>query len=605
MYKGLKHHSLLSLVGWTGILVVLSANGQGHPSSHVDAWARVETHLDIRVILFLDNVMALQSIHAQADNSLVPAPLAQGAMERFAETLPSLLMVFDADGRRLQGQVAELPQWQPARGGVDLKADASLRLAWKMRYPWNQAHASFSIQHRFVEHYMQPPADLSRSQDTPPVSTELRLRVRHAASGRRVDAVINSHQPHTIVLPRELSESNNQQNRTPATARFFVRPRRLVHEFTIPLVLVSEAIHLNQHELTTEIHYPKVDAAKIRKLAAACIQQNFQLLIDGHLSPPLSTFVDLLTAENEQIDNRQTVPLIGTRLGIRTTHEIRNDPLQAAVCWNNGPRHIREIQAHTLQGSNSTWQRAECRHEGPGSRTLNYECNLRHNTVLTGHRGRLTPLTLSGEAVPESDNLKFRDHRLWSEHSRVSVLHWSMWVLLIIAGFTIVVAVRRKRQTWGTTSVLTFVTVIVLVITLPRRTTEPNSETAALLLNQMLSRIYRTSLALNEQTTVDRLHEVLTDDVVETVFNQIGENAENPPFVRISDVRIANCTPRSFVGREYANFHCRWHVAGETLHWGHSRQRILPLAGTIRLETTDSKYRISDIRLEDTEPGKL
>ncbi len=604
MYEDPRHHPILNLICCGGIFVILSANGQGHPSSHVDAWARIETHLDIRVTLFLDDVLALQSIRGRADNSLIPAPLAAGAMEIFAETLPSLLMVYDADGRRVQGRIQERPTWQPARRGVDLEADGGLRLAWKLRYPWNQTHASFSIQHRFVEHRTRAPADMSESQDTPPIPAELRLRVRNAASGRRVDTVIDSHQPHTIVLPAGLSGFTNQQNQIPTTARFVVLPRRLVHEFTVPLVLVSEAIRLNEQETTSDIHYPTMDASITRKLAATWIQHKFQLLIDGRLSTPQSTFVGLLTAENEQIDDLQTIPLVGTRLGIRTTHDIHDDPLRVSVSWNNGPSHVREIHVHTIHGASSTWQLAECHNEDSGPGTLNYECNLQHNALLAGRRDNLKPLDSGGMMISESANLKFRDHQLWPAHSLDSILHWSMWVVLVVAGIAVVTGIRRKRRTWATTAMLTFVTVATLVITLPRRTVEPNPEIAALLLNQMLSRTYRAVLALNEQAAVDRLSEVLTDDMVETIFKQIAENAENAPFVRINDVQIASCTPQSFVSGEYAIFHCKWQIDGEIVHWGHRHQRNRLFTGVIRLDTMDSRYRIADISLESTESSK-
>ena len=603
MNADLRHYTVLTFICCGGMFILAGSDIQAHPSSHVDAWARIGTDLDIRVTLFLDHVLASQNVHSPDDNSPVPVDVVRSALERFAGTLPALLLVFDADGRRLQGHVSERPRWKPAGRGIDLQADAGLRLTWQLRYPWAQTNQWFSIRHSFVKHGTREPAARSELEAGPTVPTELRLRVRSEVSGRRVDTVIASHQPHTIVLPDESSGSTSQQNRTPATARFVVLPRLLVHEFTIPLVLVSDAIRHSEQQLNSESHHPTVDADTTCNLAAAWIQHEFELLIDGQLSVPHATHVDLLTADNEQIEDPHSIPLIGTRLGIRTTHRLDHAPRNAAVSWRNSPLNIMEVQIHTVHGQCSA-SRVVGLYEAPVEDTLNYECNLTGTAFPVAHRDVPTPSAPGGMTMTHGADVDLTHHQLWPGQTRELVFRWFTWVVLVVAGAGSITGFLRNRWSWVNTAMITLVAVAVVLLVMPHRALVPDPESAKTLLCEMLNRTYRAVLETDEQTAVEQLSEVLTDDMVESVFQQITGSTADGPFVRVRDVQIVTCTPQRFVYGERAWFRCQWQIDGEIVHWGHRHQRNMLHSGILLLESTDRGCRIADIRTESVEIGR-
>ncbi|MEO2032684.1 MAG: hypothetical protein ABGZ35_11420 [Planctomycetaceae bacterium] len=598
----------IKLVCFSLLIVGLSGTCNAHPGSHVDAWARIDTHLDVRVTLFLDNVLAWQEIHRQPGDSLVPAAVARTAVERFDEILLTMLMIYDEDGHRLPARIDDRPVWEPAAAGLDLAADAGLRLSWTLRYPWQPQQRSFSVQHSFVEHRAEPAAETSSLPGNSPIPAELRLRVRDAHSGRRVDAVIGYHLPHTILLPVGETVSKNQQNHTPTSARFVLLPRVLIHEFATPLVLTSAAIDFPGQESSADRQHPTMDSVRTRELAADWVRNHCVVSIDGRAVAAQSIFVGFLTAENEQIEGSDSVPLIGTRLGIRTTHSIDGSPLHVEVSWDKAPRNVSQIQVHTTDGANSTSQVVECSNDVPNSASMGYKWNLPNRAALAGDDMDQKPFGHSRSAEVTTSGPHGSDEHLWRQPRAGGIVRWLPWAVLTIAIAGIIAGIRWRWRTSVTTATIVLAATGLLALSLTPRPTEPNAEFAGKLIDRMLQKVYRVVLVRDEQSAVEQLSEVLTDDMVENVFRQIAGSAENTPFVLISDVQVVSCATASFVPNELAGFNCEWHVDGEILHWGHRHQRKMLLTGTICVESHDRSCRISDISLEhvkySVDPGR-
>lgn len=354
------------------VFVLIHSKGIAHPGSHVDAWARIGPHLDIRVTLFLDDVMATQGIELSANGGHISLEAAQRSLEQFDDALQKMLVIYDADGHQLNSKIAERPRWSVPSAGVDLSADAGLRLTWKLRYPWQSHQQSFSIRHRFVEHRLQP---VSGAVELPSPA-ELRLRVRSAASARRIDAVIPHHQPHTILLDTPAAGAEIRLNHTPSTVRFEVQSRQLIHEFSLPVALVSTVFRPNTFSTDVKDVHPAVNVGVIRTQATNWGRQYLELSIDGKRSIPQSVVVGLFTARNSPIDESQHVPFIGTRIRLRTVHPITHPPRQVTVLWKRAPEHVSQLRLDTFDGDAQATRLFDCRDKSNGPDTLSYLWDL-------------------------------------------------------------------------------------------------------------------------------------------------------------------------------------------------------------------------------------
>lgn len=132
----------------------------------------------------------------------------------------------------------------------------------------------------------------------------------------------------------------------------------------------------------------------------------------------------------------------------------------------------------------------------------------------------------------------------------------------------------------------------------------PDAGSATSLVDSMLKQIYHTTLIEQDELRVQRLSNVLTHDLVETLHQQLATAEAQPdtsPLVQIDEVQLTKCRTRSFFAPESADFDCAWQVNGQVFHWGHRHQRQLQLSGMIRLDTSDDRIRISQISLENVQ----
>ncbi len=347
---------------------------QAHPASHVDAWARIGTHLEIRVTVFLDSVLEVRSDAEQSDvePTLVSAEAARQALLRFDETLQQQLTIWDETGRQLLPRIQRRPRWTPPDRGVDLQAVSSLRLTWQLRYPWRPSQQSFSVSHSFVKH-QQPGLEAAIPERTP---CELRLRVRSDVSGRRIDTIITDHLRHTIVLPQSTSHNVTPSVSSVPAARLVVLPTQLIHEFTIPESQVPAAFTLFESAADT---LSVKDNARLRRQVEPWVRQNCQVTADGIELSPTAITTELLTAQDERFSNGAFSDASSAsgeiRVGIRTVHPLRISPDRISVTWKSMTQSIADVQLDTLRGHISTSQLIDRNDSAPDELTHGRCCD--------------------------------------------------------------------------------------------------------------------------------------------------------------------------------------------------------------------------------------
>ncbi len=582
----------VSAVRSAWILAVLchAPVGLAHVTSHVDAWMRIDDAMRLRLVVYLDDVVAWhqqrahrRSIGASAgrpesksapgfEPKQIAAQDAERALEAFTDELPELVEIYDASGRIRRGHVVRTPDWKPSGGSVDLRAEGGLRLAWAMEYPWPGDEASFSIQHHFLRH-PQPGVDIPDWQPA-----ELRLHVRDEASRRRIDCQIGHHYPHTILLPKSAVGDERRLTQVPVSARLILLPRQLHHEFTIPAVLLTE---------TDPVSGPAQPLNRLRRLA----KRSFRVTIDGISVVPDQVSVHLLTANNELISAETgREPIIGRRAGVRMVFAVDSRPETVEVVWNRLPPVVEGLNVHTLAGSVSTSTVLDPVQTGPSGTDYRY-------------------IWHPPPAVVQSDRSK-------TDRRTVSIRHSDLWITdapraippfavgAAGMGLSVVclaaVRISGRQIAWGWyLAPLVVAGAAALCARLVPPAVQPRPD-AARTIERMLAEVYRAATISDPDESVDRLRSVLTDSLADSVFQTaVTQPDDQGPMIEVTRLHVTVCRPLSWKGPDTVQFLCGWNVNGDILHWGHRHQRRLFLEGTIRLVRCGSEYRITDIALHE------
>ncbi len=563
---------------------------EAHPTSHIDAWVRVGDQINVRLTLFLDDMLATQSGLAVPMQTRMPATAIRAAQADFEERLPELFSVFDAHGQILAVARIKSPRWRVPSGGMEIEANAGLRLTWELIFDRPADVTSLSVRHRLTQHSLDSTADATN----PAPPAELRLRVRSDSSGRRIAATISHHLPHTIVLPEATSESRFRQNEVPATATFVLLPGRLIHELSIPLSLAPFlASNRNAHSSNPLIDAGSPERISVRETirhAKRWAGNSLFLQTNDTVSIPESCSIELLTARNEPLPPSTTFSSVGTRLGIRSVHVIDNAPARVSVKWSNMAPELSQVVVHSHTASTSG---SRLVNQSDSDGTMCYDWVVPSRSLTANDR----PTIPSAAGVNLSQS-----HSFWNRRQPAPWV-WPIVCMSLLAGLGIAgfgSTRRRHVRQFGLT--LSVGSCCVMAATAHWSDVHPDSNSAATVLNSLLNQVYRATLTEHDDLRVQQLSLVLTDELVETLHEHLAAaNAEsdNSPLVEIDDVQLTKCNTQSFVAETSAHFDCEWQVSGQILHWGHRHQRQLALAGVIQLKTTDDRFRISHISVEN------
>lgn len=589
-------HSLRTAAAILSMLALpfFTSHCEAHPASHVDAWARVGDDLNLKIIVFLDNILELpQAADSQrsddpADRPLIPADIAEQALSDFERSLPTLLTIDDSSGRPLTPQILKRPRWRPPQGGVDLSADGALRLTWQLSFPWRPDRESFVIRHGFVRHRS---AELETSS-AGAQPCELRLRVRSEQNGRRVEAIVADHQPHRVMLPTGRPPAATETIDLLPRVHFVLLPGRLIHEVSLSARQITAAITAADPDdllmsTTNAGDFPDTD---VRDQIVDWVQNHCQLHIDGTASPADFINVELLTPLDEQLTESESISADDLRIGVRTLHRLSQHPNRVSVTWTGGLETNQDVQLHTLIGkvaSTSIVRLSPGDPSTPAERT--YAWDVSAARLPDTNQDLRAPRAIAAE-------------RLWTVSPTPRS---SGGIALVGAAFIVLCLFLLLRQQWSMAVLAGAFAVSLAWVSLGSPVNDilkPDSASASAVLTEMLDRVYRAVLIPDERTAVKELSEVLAPDLVETVFQQaagsLKDGKDSAPWIRISHVRMLDCSVTQFDAPERAAFRCQWQIEGTLLHWGHRHERTMQLTGTIHTRTTDGSCRISGISLE-------
>ncbi len=575
----------------------------GHPVSHTDAWVRVGNVVDVRLNIFLDDVVRHQ-IGDPSEHEVVAAATVQKAIVRHTGALLNQLRIFDHTGAPLTASVTAMPKWRPTTPDVILSENNLLKLTWKIRFSaggqvpadsWEPATLCFL--HSFTHATLNSPG-------------ELRLHLQHAESGRRIDAVVAPGRPHTIVLPKsEEGAGSTVSNLNSATSRIVVAPTGIVHEFTAPLLLLDEA-WAPAEELRRKSSDPagsipafiassNLDESK--QLIADWFTAHALLYVDGVLVRPEAVSVELLAAgESLEVGDATAspasseVPLLGTLAGVRLRYSPINNLQGLKLSFLKSPGAFEELTTEFISANGESSELVRfVTSEGGVSSELALQFEWSAETVVRPD--------VRGSKPSSSSPLPFRNPLgVTSDRPSFKGTVYGLCGLLFLCGFAY--AGRGSMSlAKGASLVLAGVALLVVcMLAIPTTTVIVNEAEVKDLTEDTLSSVYDATMQSSEREAVAALSNVLEQDLVEEVYlgmlKSLSTSSEDGLLIDVSNVLVTSFSvPSSPTSPDLVQGNCEWTVQGIVHHWGHRHSRDFRLTGDITLARHAKHWKIRAI----------
>lgn len=564
------------------------AVGFVHPVSHTDAWVKVSKTIDVRLNIFLDDVLRHQGCLPETD-SPVPRKVVEDAIAAHGQLLLKQLRIFQDQSRPLLGKVTSEPEWKSQGKSVDLSIDSSLKLTWKLSYAFEEP-VSFD-QLLFLHDFTHESLDQTG---------ELRLHLQDTASGRRIDAVIPARQPYTIFLPKAGSdEVADTEIVNQLAARIVIGPTHVMVELSAPVLLMDVALPqvrgLKQDLAfdVDEFDGPVWDTEK-QQQAELVLQdwanENLRAEINGDVVVAAGSVVEffpmtpqaLVESDAKSTVESDSVPLIGTAVGIRLSY-VRGISLSSV-----------SIQ---LQ-------------ESPG---LFSEANIsvssfseRYSILQTLNVDQPAESCLAFEWLPtESPQVSqstaaFSDSKFLLVLSSRSYPGFAATLLMAICACVMVgYRLLTRGRNLGRMAVVSVVCVGMVAMLFPDEKYDADADAISQMMNRNLSEVYFALQQTDEQQSVNLLSEVLVDDVLEDVYlnalNSLNA-ADDQPLATIRKIAVERCVARKIEDRQSLIAECQWSIDAMVEHWGHSHVRRLQYQGDVGLVFQGDRWKIRSFR---------
>lgn len=545
---------------WVSTIVpVCAAAFVVHPVSHTDAWVKVADQVDVRLNIFLDDVLRYEGLLSGEPDRLPTESVAR-AIAAYSERIVTQLQIYGQDGKPLSAVVVASPAWTQPRETVDLKANELLKLTWKLRFqPADTAALSLlTFEHQFTH------PDL-------PTPGELRLHVQHQPTARRLDAVVPPGRAHVLHLP---------QNRALLTGRDLnVMQTRLVRnagsisvEFLAPASVLLAA---------DEMAGPSV--AEARERLTRWARTNVSAIVNAQPSVPSSVLVDFpelspelrgrgadaIVADSDQLDWRTR--LAGIRLQYPRPPTVRVFQLSVRS-W---PVDFHEASVELVSPPERSTQLVEC--DPAAEFVLHFD--WQPAVLLPDPSAGLPQELVRSEP---------------SQTGRVGA------VMLWLSG---IVCLWWGRALWRrhpkSASVLLLVVLLAGCVSWSMQRDQTDSVALTRFLQGGLSRVYASLMWNDEVAMVDSLSELMQPDLVEQTFltavaSVRGQSGQ--PVTTIHDLKITDVRTEPAVVSGRLQCQCCWQVDVTVEHWGHAHERQLMFSGSVALEAAGDRWRIAEFR---------
>lgn len=598
LFNGLRSWRLSTraILKWIAVFVVQLASADAHPVSHTDAWVKVSDQVNVRLNVFLDDVLLHQGyltggLDSPGLESISSVEVA-AAVQKHSELLLKQLQIFDDQGRPLVGTVKKSAEWTDDGVRVDLLRDASLKLTWDLTYvavsPATDLHSLVFV-HDFTHETLQAPG-------------ELRLHLQLKSNGRRIDAVIPPSVPYTVVLPSasDGKSTSNVDNVNGATSTIQIGPAHITHEFTAPLLLLNSAWpDVDKFSRLSDSTVVSIDGSQVLQLEQQLqdwFQQHTQMRIDGRALAAASVNVEFLTsamlaeaAATESPASYEELPLFGTQVSVRLLYPRGRSLKGVQLNWLRSPGQFSEatVQVVTAQGSVAELV-ALPQHVGDDKSALELHWAPSLNPLVSSRNAKSKE---SAESQLKLTSQAF----VWSPRVRLVSVLFSCCASIFVVFLAVASSGFRRPVVLFT--VWLFAAVVVWKVAFAE-TVAVNAVHLQATTQNLLKSAYLSFLEIDEQAVLSELSFALHDEFAEDVYlNVVGTlSAQDDPLLNISDVVLQTCQPLPALSTEsLVTADCTWIVTGDVQHWGHSHQRTLAMSARLVVSRADDGWKIQSL----------
>jgi len=571
--------------------------------SHTDAWVKVTDTIEVKLNVFLDDVVRHQIGNAEKLTQ-IPADEMSAAVKAHSATLLSQLRIFDDYGNPLSVAIRKLPKWKAENESVSLAAAAALKLTWVLEFqPQGDTPDSLCFVHSFTHPDLTSPG-------------ELRLHVQYEASAKRVDAVVAPGRPHTIQTPlKALADSGPESDRNLATSRIVVSPLGVVHEFMAPLLLLDAAwppaAEFRQQitdpttaSIPTNIQSADVDGTT--QQITQWMTTHVVLRTDGMVVSPENVVTEIFPAGGPEADTEEAsnsspefgLPLFGTLVGVRMTFAAAPDTKQISLTFLESPGDFSDLTTElcTSTSTRSVVVPIASVQQDSNSEEPAVEYHFSLDQQSTGKPDR--------QPDPESASLSNSQQiPITSEYRTPGKIGMGIGAgtLLLALGFLGVTKQRMSKSASRMVVIIAAIMGLLCAYQIADTRYSGNLNAASALTESLLARAYRAVMQPSERQAVEELHEVLNADLSEEVYlgmlQSLQTDSDSGLVVEIDTVELHSLQisdpPES---ADQLKTQCVWRVRGIVQHWGHRHFRDLSMAGQITLVNSNNRWKIQAIQ---------
>lgn len=586
------------------VMALFCSAASAHPVSHTDAWVKVGDRVDVRLNVFLDDIVRHQ-IGDPEEHNLISAVDLQKAIARHGGTLLGALKIFDEFGLPLSASVTKLPRWKPTIPEINLSENTLLKLTWDLQFSFSTPEVEREIQRSnrslcFLHSFTHPDLD---------APGELRLHLQHVASGKRIDAVVAPSRPHTVVLSTETNSiSESAPDTNGATSRIVVAPFEVVHEFTAPLLLLqdvwSPAKGLLEQSSSAEATsflttVDEVGQQQAKQQINSWMRSNTQLQIGGVDLFPLSVTVDLFApgqtpdrADERPKSKSADLPLYGTLVGVRLRYPPVDSSNPIKLFFRAAPGDFQQLTVEVISRNGVSSEQAsfgDVADESSDKDTLSFAWDA--NRLVQPEFPQLSePVTVAAGTEVVAVEIRRPGIR---------------GLLLGLTGFLFCVGAGFIKQglsfSKARTCVLVGTTVLIGCLAIvPDSKLVVDQGSLSRLAQQVLSNVYLATMQSSETEAIDALSGVLEAELVETVYLDMSQtfsgSADEGLLIDVGNVTVKSAEMTAAAeSRELVKGNFEWEVDGVIQHWGHRHSREFRLSGEITLARHDEGWKIRTI----------
>ena len=601
--RSLKHSVLMILTAWLMLLRIdqsqanagesAMAAAASHPISITEASFYVTRSRGVmQVQLFAEDLLLFQGLEPNDQDRIVADDLRAG-LESHKKFLVERVLIRDADGNLIKGQVTDLKSFEIPADGIPTTELMSHTAMYELEFLFSQPPEFLTIQQDI-------------SDDNYIIPSEMRLNVHQAGTALNMTEMLKPGDTTTVRFDWEsaLSEDatdaewdtwfEQQREKTLGITSYssvysfiYIEPAEVRHEILIPLATLKTILPI-KHRDSAWVEIDEQEA--VRELIRGWLKEKAPVQINGtQLSPEFSR-IDLYSLNLSDFATKaaeQRISMASGRVGIILKYQTPDDSVRdVALAWNLFYSAMTKIPAVVVAWPNQMARFEFSRFNVEDDNTFKWTCppeamlravepvaaSIGPRPMLTIPCGGLAAIVVGGLCCL----LKARPAKLGG----------------IAASCIIAAAI------WTRTS---------LTIEHPwREPPELSAAEAEQVFDSLLHGMYRAMDFGSAERVYDVLATTVGGELLEELYLQLRRSLEvrdqGGAIARIRDVTFESGqtaaraeTTAAWPAVEYRS---TWTVAGTIEHWGHVHERQNQFEAIFTLEPRDGCWKITRMDIQ-------